>query len=157
MGMSTKGVLAYGYHLGGGDSGWDVREAGEYGELNLDWHGEEAEDDFAAAAEARLLAEIAGFTEQWGDNPDGEYWTRHKAAKARLGVELETYCQSDYPTYVLAAKVITAHGGDVEVLDLGALATVPPEWNERLAAAVAALGITPTQERPGWVLGSYRG
>ena len=157
MGTSTNAVLAYGYNLGGSESEWAVHEAGEYGELNLDWHGEEAEEGFAEAAEARLLAEIAGFTERWGDNPDGKYWERHGAAKSRLGVELESYCHSEYPMYLLATKVITVHRGDAEVLDLKALTDTPPEWDERLAAAVAALGITPKQERPGWVLVSYWG
>ncbi|MBT2449459.1 hypothetical protein J7F03_20680 [Streptomyces sp. ISL-43] len=156
MSTSTNAVLAYGYNLGGDDAGWTFRETGEYGEPNLDWYDNEAEDDFATAAEARLLASV-GLTEKWGDNPDGGFWEREKAAKARLAVELDSYCHVEHPMYVLAAKVITVYRGDAKILDPTELAAIPPEWDERLAAAVAALGITPDQERPGWVLVSYWG
>lgn len=158
MGTSTNAVLAYGYNLGGADAGWAFREVGEYGEAALDWYDPEAEDDegFASAAAARLLASV-GFTEKWGDNPDGNYFERERAAAKSLGVELESYCHGEYPMYVLAAKVITVYRGGAEILDPAELAKIPPEWNERLAAAVTALGITPTQERPAWVLVSYWG
>lgn len=157
MSTSTNAILAYGYNLSNGD-GWAFRETGEYGEPKLDWYDDETEDgdDFATAAEARLLASI-GFTEKWGDNLDGNFWQREKDAKARLGVELESYCHVEHPMYVLATKVITVYRGDAKTLNPAELAAAPPEWDERLGAAVAALGITPVQERPAWILVSYWG
>ncbi|MYT20121.1 hypothetical protein GTW69_07430 [Streptomyces sp. SID7760] len=155
MGTSTNAVLAYGYNLGGDGPGWAFREVGEYGEPTLDWY-DVADEDFASAVSARLLAS-AGFTEKWGDNPDGGYFERERAAAKSLGVELDSYCHIEAPMYVLAAKVITVYRGDAAILNPAELAAVPPEWDEKLAAAVTTLGITPTQERPAWVLVSYWG
>lgn len=155
MGTSTDAILAYGYDLGAADN-WNIHDLGEYGELPVDWYDEDA-GDFIAQAERRLLERIAGFTEQWA--PNNNYWDRQRAAKARLGVEFDTYCSDSYPMHVLAAKVITVARGDTELLDLPALTAEPAAhgWDAKLAAALQALGITPTQERPGWILCSYYG
>jgi hypothetical protein len=156
MSTSTDGILAYGYDLGEGFQ--KIQGAGEYGELPpLPWFDAES-DDMIEAAEHRLLAELAGFTETWEDGHDG-YYSREREAKARLGVELETYCSDSCPMHVLAAKVITVYRGDVKELDLAALAVEPEMngWDEKLRAALAALGITPTQAEPRWLLCSYWG
>lgn len=160
MGQSTNGMLAYGYDLGGEEE-WKLQEAGEYGELpNLPWFDEEDEDGdgFQEAAERRLLAEIAGFTEEWSSSNEG-YHDREKAAKARVGVGFDTYCSGDYPMFLLAAKVITVYRGDVENIDVAELAVAPEMngWDERLQAALQALGITPVQEKAKWLLASYWG
>ncbi|MGW2010910.1 hypothetical protein [Streptomyces nigrescens] len=159
MGQSTDGILAYGYDLGG-DDGWKIREAGEYGELPaFDWYDEEAEDgDFQEAAEKRLLAEVAGFAEEWSSGNDG-YFEREREAKARLGVEFDTYCSGDYPMFLLATKVITVRRGDIKAIDMADLAVTPEmnQWDEKLRAALNALGITPTQEQAQWLLCSYWG
>lgn len=156
MGQSTNGILAYGYDLGEGLG--MIREAGEYGELPpLAWFDPEHDDDLIEAAGRRLLAELAGFTEtDW--QVDG-YFDREREANARLGVELETYCSESCPMYVLAAKVITVYRGSVEEIDMTELAVAPEMngWDEKLQAAVAALGITPVQDKPKWLLASYWG
>ncbi|MFF0166806.1 hypothetical protein [Streptomyces prasinus] len=159
MGQSTNGMLAYGYDLGGEEE-WKIREAGEYGELpELDWFNPDNEDGdgFQEAAERHILAQLADFTEtDW--RADG-YFDREREAKARLGVEFDTYCSGDYPMYLLAAKVITVYRGSVEHIDMEALAVEPEMngWDEKLHAAVQALGITPAQDKPKWVLCSYWG
>ncbi|MFD5491597.1 hypothetical protein ACFWH4_01315 [Streptomyces sp. NPDC127091] len=159
MGQSTNGMLAYGYDLGGEEE-WKIREAGEYGELpELDWYDPSNEDGdgFQEAAERRLLAELADFTEtDW--SADG-YFERERAAKARLGVEFDTYCSGDYPMYLLATKVITVRRGSVKHIDMTELAIAPEMngWDEKLHAALQALGITPTQEKAKWLLCSYWG
>jgi len=155
MGTSTDAILAYGYDLGGGDE-WKFQEAAKYGEFELDWYDEESDDDFTSQAEKHLLASV-GFIEEWA--PDSGYWDRKKEAEARLGVEIETYCKDDYPMYVLATKVITVSRGDSKVLDLPALMADPTQngWDHALRTALTALGITPTQEQPSWVLCSYWG
>jgi hypothetical protein len=159
MGQSTNGMLVYGYDLGGEEE-WKIREAGEYGELpELDWfnpHNEDG-DGFQEAAERRLLAQLADFTEtDW--RVDG-YFEREREAKARLGVEFDTYCSGDYPMYLLAAKVITVYRGSVEEIDMTELAIAPEMngWDEKLHAAVQVLGVTPTQGKPKWLLCSYWG
>jgi hypothetical protein len=160
MGQSTNAMLVYGYNLGG-EEGWELEGCGEYGELPaLDWYNPEDVDgdDFQSAAERRLLAELAGFTEEWSRENEG-YFERERAAKTRLGVEFDTHCSGNYPMYLLAAKVITVHRGSVKEVDMADLAVAPEMngWNEKLSAALQALGIAPTQARPRWILCSYWG
>jgi hypothetical protein len=151
MGQSTNAMLVYGYHLGG-EEGWQLEGAGEYGELpRLAWYDPESEDsDFQEAAERRLLAELAGFT---------DYFTRERAAKAQLGVEFETHCSGDYPMFLLIAKGLTAYRGDVEEIDFGALAAEVEESGAeaKLRAALDALGVRPLQAQAKWLLCSYWG
>jgi hypothetical protein len=154
MGQSTNGILAYGYNIGSDEGGWKLEGAGEYGEMpTVEWFDPEAEDGdgFEESAERHMLADI-GFTERWTRGNDG-YFDREKAAKARLGVEFESYCSGEYPMYLLAAKgsVTTARRGDCEPVDF----TVNPDWDAKLRAALQVLGITPTQERAQWLLCSY--
>lgn len=161
MGQSTNAMLVYGYHLGSSDGGWLVEGAGEYGELpELPWLDEDNEDggDFQESAERRLLAEIAGFTETWSSGNEG-YHQREREAKARLGVEFDTHCSGDYPMYLLIAKGITVYRGDVKHIDFAALTAEVQEKgaDAKLRAALAALGLTPTQERAQWLLCSYWG
>jgi hypothetical protein len=155
MGVSTDAILAYGYDLGGDEDGWKVREAGKYGELELDWLDEE--DDFTEQAMDRIRA-AAGFTEtDW--QAEG-YFDRKHAAEAAAGVEIEMYCSDEAPMYLLAAKVHTVSRGhikDAAALMAGADDATRREWDAKLAAAVAALGMTPVQEKPAWLLCSYWG
>lgn len=159
MGQSTNGMLVYGYDLGSEEE-WKIREAGEYGELpELPWFDPDNEDGdgFQESAERHLLAQLADFTEtDW--RADG-YFDRERAAKEQLGVEFDTYCSGEYPMYLLATKVITVYRGDVEEIDMEALAVEPEMngWDEKLNAAVQVLGITPTQGKPKWMLCSYWG
>lgn len=160
MGQSTNGILAYGYDLGG-EEDWKIQGVGEYSELpDLDWFDPENEegDDFQSAAERRLLAEIAGFTEEWSSGNEG-YFEREREAKGRLGVEFGTYCSGEYPMFLLATKVITVRRGYIETIDMADLAVAPTRegWDDKLRVALAALGITPTQEQPKWLLCSYWG
>lgn len=159
MSNSARGKLAYGYDLGG-DEEWKVQGAGEFGEMpNLGWFNPDDEegDDFATAAERLLLAEIAGFAEtDW--RADG-YFDRERKAKARLGVRFETHCSGEYPAHLLTVKVMTAEWGEVQAVDMVDLAEAPARegWDDKLRAALSALGITPTQERAKWLLCSFWG
>jgi hypothetical protein len=163
MGVSTDAILAYGYDLGGEDE-WKVLETDEYGGLLPGTGGwvpdPETEEgyDLIGLAERHLL-DASGFTETYEDGRDG-YFGREGEAKAALGVEFETYCSGDYPMYLLAAKVLTVARGYVE--DAGALIAAADEaarqeWDAKLASALRALGLTPAQERPAWLLCSYWG
>lgn len=165
MGQSTNGILAYGYDLGGSE-GWKLEGLGEYGELpELAWFDPENEDgdDFQSAAEAHLLAEIAGFAEEYPRDEPQEvrhaYFDRKNAAEAALGVEFDSYCSGDYPMYLLATKVITVYRGYVKDIDMAALAVEPEMngWDEKLGAAIGALGVTPSQDKPRWLLCSFWG
>lgn len=157
MGTSTNALLVYGYNLGGGEIEWLVQEADEYGGLDTDWWGEDDDRDFGTAAMRRLL-EASGFTETYEDGREG-YFTREREAEKAVGVKLESYCSGDYPIYTLAAHVTTVHRGECELLNLDELARAPGEndWDRKLAAALRALGLTPKQAEPGWLLCSYWG
>lgn len=161
MGTPTDAILAYGYDLGGPDT-WLVHGTGEYGELPaLDWYDEEADGaDFVGAVEQRLLVAVAQFTEEW--TPDARangYYERLEAAKARIGVTVATYCSDSAPQYLLAAHVTTVHRGHVETVDPADLAERPRAhgWDDRLAGAVDALGLTPIHPAPRWLIASYWG
>lgn len=155
MGRSLSAKLIYGYDLGGGEDEWKIAEVGEYGDLAVDWFDEDSEDGFDEQAERRLL-NASGFTETYEDG-NADYFAREREAKTRLGVEFTWYGVNDYSEHVLAAHKIDVCGA--EVVDLAALAAHPDRgtWDTALSSALDALGITPTQERPGWILCSYYG
>jgi hypothetical protein len=147
MGQST-GMLVYGYNLGGDDS-WEIEEAGEYSAWRPEWWGED--DDLITALKRRLLA-TAGFTET--DWRAKGYFDRQRQALSRVGVEVDTYCSGDYPMWVLAAHVTTVHQGAAKEIDFAALeqARTGGNWDGKLAAAIEALGVTPKQDGPKWLL-----
>jgi hypothetical protein len=156
MGSSARAHLAYGYDLGGGED-FKAAERGEYGEPKLPWLTDDDvegdHDDFGTEVEKLLLASV-GFTEEF--TPDSDYWIRRKAAEERVGVELAYSGHSDYAGWLL---VITDSQQSVEwseamELDLPAMADLTADglWNAKLTAALAALGITPTQDGPKWLV-----
>lgn len=149
MGTSTNALLMYGYELNTAD-GWNVREVDEDGYLTPAWAADD--EDFAAAAERVLLA-ANGFTES-DRQADSDL---ERAAKKRLGVEIAFHVHIDCPGHILAAKTITAHRGYPEQVDFAALTeqAFVENWDGKLAAALAALGLTPKQDRPRWILASY--
>lgn len=162
MGSSPSAFLAYGYDLGG--ESWKFSEIDEHGFIDpqrVTWYDDsEDSDDFVTQAGRHLLAAIAGFTEKWGDNQDGGYHDRKEAAKALVGVKFDTYSYSEYPMHVLAAKVIEV--GDDQALIVNPQELTPDlgevlKWNSALNAAIEALGITPEQENPSWLLCAYYG
>jgi hypothetical protein len=154
MGMSADGLLVYGYDLGG-SAEWKIRETGEYGEPNLPWYGDE--DDFGTVAMRRLRAEVAGFTETWETRTGDGYHTREREADKSLGVDLEFYCSHDYPMHILGAAKICVDQGYTHLLDFDDLRQRQEGCDEKLQRAITALGVTPLQDRPGWLLASIYG
>jgi hypothetical protein len=156
MGSSPYGRLIYGYDIGGDDVGWHIAEYDQdrY-ELTMPWLREETDDpddDFVTRAEKLLLTEIAGFTEtDWRSEGCSD---RLQAAKERIGVCVTSYGHYDAGGHALATHEISMEWDCSDVLNLAELAARPAAegWDDRLAAAVRALSITPSQERPGWLL-----
>lgn len=160
MGTSPTGKLMYGYYLGN-DERWKVREAGEHGdELVLPWYDNTVDTDgdldFVAAAMRRMTAEIFGFTEtDW--EVEG-YHQRKSAAEEALGVEIEHTWTWEYTYYVLAAHVVSSSDAPTPVdFDQLERDRIELRWDDRLQRALDALGITPTQDRPAWLLSSFYG
>lgn len=154
MGMDPEGRLVYGYALGGDEDGegWQIAEAGEYGEWEPEWQGE---DEIIEAAEIRLLASV-GLTETPYE-ADG-YHKRKREAEARLGVKFVPH-GGEFSCWTLVTHTIRVEWGEVAELDFAALMAerVEGDWDAKLAHALAALGITPKQERPAWLLLAFYG
>ncbi|EMF31117.1 hypothetical protein H114_00772 [Streptomyces gancidicus BKS 13-15] len=169
MGRATDALLVYGYDLGGDDAedGWKVQQVDQYGGLlEQPWYNpdpdEDADDeddtDFVSCAEAQLIREVAGFRETYPAAGDtAGYWERRRAARQRVGVTVRTYCSDGTPMYVLAAHVIRVSRGYVQTIDPRDLTERPARenWDTKLAAALDALGLTPVQDAPRWLLVSY--
>lgn len=142
MSSSPKGILAYGYDLGGEDSGWKFY-------LSTD----ESVSIDIKKAEQILLTQIVGFTETWETRKDNEFHDRLKIAKEKLGISFVYYCSYDYPSYVLATQVFEAN-------DWGSKPIKPyldHSAFDRLERALNILGIVPNQAEPSWILASFYG
>lgn len=159
MGSNPSAHLAYGYDLGS-EEDFKAAERGEYGSPKLPWYDTDDEDDedddseptgdFPELAE-RVLLESIGFTEtDW--SADG-YFERERAAKARLGVEF-TFSGGDVPGWILIASGSeqSVDWAETILLNPAELAMARTDWDAKLAAALATLGITPTQDGPGWIV-----
>lgn len=154
MGMNTGARLVYGYALGGDEDadGWLIAEASEDGEWEPDWLGD---DDVITAAEERLLASV-GFTET--DYEVAGYFDRKRDAEARLGVEFVAH-GGEFSCMALATHAVRVEWGEVAELDFAALESARTEgdWDAKLARAIAALGVTPKQAKPAWLLLAFYG
>lgn len=138
MGQSTDAILAYGHDLGADD------------DLELRFLDED-DDDVGGQIERRLRAEIASFDEEWAPESQ-DFFAREREADAATGVEVVGHCSCDYPMRLLAARGSVNRAGRGEPQEIVSL-EVLPGWNERLAAARAALGLP--EATPGWVLASH--
>lgn len=161
MGVSSDGILAYGYDLGGEDSGWQVADTDEYGEWDPPWHRGEDSDGLEEDTEQALLVAVGGFTEPHPGYDDDaaydSYRERRQRALDQIGVTLVAYTSGSYPKYVLAACNFSAALGTIEPIDFAALEAQrhTERWDAKLTAALDALEVRPTQARPGWLLASY--
>lgn len=159
MGMSTSAKLIYGYRLRADEDGWQVKEVHPedsdlYG-LTLDWLGED-DDDFQGKAEERLMAAVGYEEGDYAADPDA-WRQRRREAEAKIGVEFEAGGY-EFGDLFLSAKKHSAYLGELEVVDPAVLAAeASPEADEKLRAALAVLGLTPTQEKPAWLLTACRG
>ncbi len=158
MGMNASAHLAYGYDLGSEDD-FKAAERSEYGSPKLPWYDpeEDDEDDSEPTGEfselaMRVLLDSIGFTERWAEGTG--YFDRERAAEKQLGVEFTFSGSSEYPGWLLVAKGSDRNVSWAEAmtLDPAELAADRPEWDARLAAALTALGITPTQDGSAWLV-----
>jgi hypothetical protein len=166
MGQSTNAVMVYGYRFGSVES-LEVAEAkssdaNPYGYFKTSWCDDENEDVAAEDGESMDLFNlmIRRLYESIPDAPAVE-WGRQRAdiVKERLGVWFEAHRSGEYPMYVLATAAFTAYRGDAKVVDVDRLRDDPAAggWDAKLAEALRILEVTPAQERPSWLLVSYRG
>jgi hypothetical protein len=159
MGMSTEGVLLYGYELGGDDLDWKIKGVGEYEDPVRPWLDPD-DPDFCEDARKHLLAEIAGFREEDYTRPPYDVYREAKhAAEAKVGVDLGWHGHLEYSGYVIYTKRIEIHQSQTEVLDLLDLtAQVQAQnWDLKLSRALRILDIEPMRDRPHWLLTATTG
>lgn len=153
MGVSTNGILTYGYDLGGPEH-WFL-EGIEYEELQgtVPWwpkatDEEEEEEEGFADAVVKALCPVFGF-----EVPKWSWMVEQK-----LPVQVITHCSLDYPMYILSAGLTThtSYQGRARLLNMASLA-VQEEWAKNLQKALDALDIKPIQQEPGWILASLWG
>ncbi|ATY17133.1 hypothetical protein CU254_41900 (plasmid) [Amycolatopsis sp. AA4] len=153
---TADAILAYGYDLGGDERGWKVEETDDHGHPAIAWHDIDGDkDNFVEEATGRLLAALAGFTET-DQHADG-YHDRRKAAEKSLDVHIVRHGDPNDTSYALATSSVSVEEGDSMPLNPAELFD-PADLelrNRRLAAALAALGITPRQDRPQWLVLAY--
>lgn len=150
MGFTPRAHLAYGYDLGTSED-FKAAQRTKDGSPDLPWLDED-DDDLASAIGKKLLVDVAGFTEtDW--RADG-YYERKRAAEARVGVEVRSSGHGEYSGWVLVARGThkSVEWSDVMVLDLADMEHPPDGAFDRLTEAVEALGITPHQEHPKWLV-----
>jgi hypothetical protein len=143
MGVSTDGILAFGF-----DSGAEEGDLPEW----LQTYADSLEDEDSFDPEEFIAAKM-GLPEWQEDGPD-DFWKTRWAAVATCPIELVTYCSYDYQMYLVAIRGTEqrAKRGYRTEVD-----TTPPTA-ERIAEAKAwceAAGI-PWQE-PKWLLVSMWG
>jgi hypothetical protein len=157
VGISSDGILVYGYDLG------DEPENGY--QDTPEWlkkAEEESEfENFAESAEIYLLAQ-SGFTDT--DWESEGYWERKRAAEEQMGVEILYHCAYEYPMFIITVKdkraQFRAYRGQPISLGIDQLnipSFVKEEWDAKLKWASDLLGFKTTNERPTWILTSILG
>ena len=136
MSETTDAILFYGYNLGSDEEGWRIEEVDKDGWLQSDWYTPYGDTDFPEEAAKRL-----------------------QTGTGVAGVEVDFHCSSDYPMYFLSAHTVTAHRGSAIALDPTVLETqrVAEDWDGKLVAALAVMGMTPKERDPRWLIVSYWG
>ncbi len=161
MGVSTDGILAYGYDLDGQD-GLNVAEAQASptndGYLKTSWY--DAEHDEITDEDGDELGTIAILTKRLYDTipnaPVVEYeYEREDPVKDHYGVWFEGHCSGEYPMYILTTHVVTARRGYPQTLDFTELEAkrLRENWDAKLARALAVLEVTPLVPAS-WLLAS---
>jgi hypothetical protein len=130
MGSNPRAHLAYGYDLGS-YADFKAAERGEYGSPDLPWLGEDtATYGFSEAVEARLPVPAA--------------------------VEIDFSGAEESVGWMLIVKGSerSVEWDEAMAIDVDQLTNRPARenWDFKLADALTALGITPTQDGPKWLV-----
>ncbi len=146
MGSHPTAHLAYGYDLGDFD-GFRITQVDEYGGLTVPWWDDDGEE-FAVQFYDALYAAIPDAPAE--SNPD----RRQAAAEHHFGVEIAFMGSDQFEGWLLiaAGSEREAVNAQAMVLDLHDMEHPPDGAFDRLTTAVEALGITPTQEWPRWLV-----
>ena len=149
--MSPEAVLYYGFHLGcPDDGGWEVAEADEYGNLSdagLEWLASaEDEDDYPTHMTLAILA-----------TKDAEV---NGLSSGELAEKLAEHCKVQVVDHGSRSNGIMHYGialaGTLYRADDWTPKQINPstgcETHQPLLDALAALGLSPNQTNPSWIL-----
>lgn len=138
MSVSTDALLIYGYELDYSDGDPELGEK----------------------LEARLLAELAGFTETHKDGKEG-FFARQREALGSIPVEIVLHCSVEYPMYILALRMPQHEALRGEPIRLGeSLPIIPNKLRDELSTAKSKLervGVEFNRSEPSWILCSMTG
>jgi hypothetical protein len=148
--MDPNAILAFGYDLGAHGKAKLKEYDKFFGLPDVAWYDRGPENySFIEQAENCLLT-AAGveFTESADLDP---------LLKQHLGVWFERYGWDGEPNYVLTGYVLEASWDDTKPIDFAELnkQAVQHRLDTKLADALDTLGITPTQQRPTWLLCAF--
>jgi hypothetical protein len=155
MGMTARACLAYGYDLGTGED-FKADQRGEYDGPDLPWYDEDEQDD--DEGERGFVEQLFNHLYSLIPNPaPAEYdFQRQQVAERHYGVQVEHSGSHDYPGWLLVIKGSerNVEWSDVMTLNVTEMECRPDEegWDEKLTAALNALGITPTQPTAAWLV-----
>jgi hypothetical protein len=139
---NPRGILAYGYNLGGPEL-WRFKVVGGKTITNIDTN----------IALEILLREIVGFNPTVEIENKDNYYQRLDEAKAKLGIDFVCFGSWEYPGYIIATMIHKADDWGTKEIGIA----FDHSANDRLERALKILGIIPDQTEPKWILTSFYG
>lgn len=160
--MSLSAVLFYGYNLGSPEnSGWEIEEEPDYGDFQAEWYEAylESDEDESGDLKAHICRQILlASAVDVGDTP---WYSLDDKVKATCGVEVLTYghSNSEFIGIALAGTVTIADDWSPQLATCALPDPMdtqegeePIDPHEPLQRALEALGVTPNQGHPSWVV-----
>lgn len=138
MGVSTDGILCYGFSLGD--------EGGVLPSWLLD--GDPEDEDSNAIEFVDFLAKLYELPHpgEWsGDEATlarfHEYWDKQRQLEKDVGIEVVNHCSGEYPMFILAVAESVKTAARGSITELGQNTTANPEWEDKLRAFCEKAGI----------------
>lgn len=130
MGSNPRACLAYGYDLGSYED-FRAAERDEYGAPKLPWLDEDASTYAFGDAAEKLLTDQPGIRLDYSGSDESTGWV-----------------------LVVDTSERSVEWSEVMTLNVPELECRPAEegWDDKLNAALTALGITPTQQGASWLV-----
>jgi hypothetical protein len=142
MGVSTDGILFYGFDLGEpGETKTSTDEADEWIRNHCSW--------------AKHYAARKGVTQK-EDESYGDFYDRRKVVLEESGCFIDHHCSGDYVMLYVAVKSFSASRGYAAPITAEDL-TPLPDAEEKLRAFCEVMGIVFDPADIGWYLASYWG
>lgn len=145
MGVSTNGILCYGFRIHNEDGDEVEEDLPEWLKLPGDEDESMEFEDFLAKLVG--LQEPDSFDkEKYDSNPAyaqtwSDYWAKKRNLEKEFGVTLVMHSLGEYPMWILAVEECNHSSSRGSPLSLGQGIEVKPEWREKLVAFCERAGI----------------